>query len=152
MDINTFHQKKQEFEQRKADFLQNEAELLAYIEALYSLLEKRQAWVHELPQECREVNRAAVELKTGEHFRIDMLIKGETFGEVLKTWMDRYFERKAGGYDLSMERLISNRATPREKPGVRYSPTGQEVEVLKPRKVLQEGGSMTDAMKKLARW
>ena len=151
MNINEYAQEKQEFDTQNASFIENELAILEHIEQLHGLLEIRQPLAEKLNANYSRLKRAANELKTGDSIKFAPLILIGTFGDIVKAWMDRYYDRKFGGHDLSYERLIAIRAEPREKPGKRYDSTGQEIN-LKKRKVLVEGGSMTDAIKKLTRW
>lgn len=129
MDAEKYESEKQDFETGKAAFLENELAILAHIEQLHALLEIRQPLVSKLKGQRNPLSRAASELKKGDAIRFDRLVDGDTFGEIVKAWMDRYYDRKRGGHDLSYERLISNREEPREKLGKRYSSSGQEFEV-----------------------
>lgn len=152
MDTATYELEKHDFEADKATFLENEKAILTHIEQLHTLLEIRQPLAHKLIGQYNSVRHAANELKTGDAIRFDILVIGETFGEVLKAWMDRYFDRKRGGYDLSYERLLSNRPEPRQKPGKQYDSCGHEIQVRSPRKLKAAPENMTDTMKKIAKW
>jgi len=148
MNTTEFEKAVQEFESRNEAFIKAEKELLSIIEQLYPVLEKRQVEAHYLSSQSDSLRKFANEQKKPIAAKFHALILGETKGEVLAAWMNRFEERRQGEHDLSYKQLVSPRPEPREKPGKQYDSTGQEIST-KPRKVLVLGGNVGDDVKNM---